>query len=155
MGKFFTNKWILSLALVALAGTLVWISHGIPILDRRFSYSPYEAIGFFAELTPENSQRLRIFLALDLLLFIPIYSRLFFLCTTESGRIRSLLLVLLTIGTTADIFETFLELLGSFDIGWADGWLPQALSMSTPTKWIALTLWGFSNLLLFVRRRFG
>lgn len=147
------NTFLL-IALIAAGILLKWVSQGIPTLDARFSYSSYEALGFLAELSPIDMQRLRVITAIDLLLFIPIYSVLFYRLTAlEYGR--KFQLVLLTVGITADVFETILEFLGTHEVGWVTGWLPQLLSLSTPTKWIALGLWGISAVLLFLRRRFG
>lgn len=131
-----------------LVGTLLlWLSKDMHTLDSRLSYSLYEAVAFFADLNEENKQKLRWICAIDFLLFIPVYALMLARLTLESGKARLFQISFLSIGIAADCSETIFEFLGTHGIGLQSGWLPQALAISTPTKWIALLLWGLVFLL--------
>lgn len=127
----------LASALLSFA-LILWLSSGIHLLDGRLFYSSYEAIGFLAE-----NPQIQAVLWIDLCFFLPSY----FLLGKALSRSNSALLFL-SIAAAADFTETSLQIIGLHGIGLSSGWVPMAVSLSTPLKWLALFLWG-SNLFVY------
>lgn len=130
------------ISLICVGALYKIVQQGMPVLDARFHYSPYEALGYLYHLSPGDVQRLNWLYTLDVLGIIPIYTLLLFkLAAKLPDWPRLSLQALAGMTAGADLVETSLLWLGAHGLGWESGWITGTASVATTAKWSLGALW--------------